>query len=195
MIKTRLTLCLGNFLTIALISLGSINFKSDKLPEFLSLQPAAAQQQNFDFLKCAEDCLQLPTDNRFRNLPISQRLINRLPKWNNICSKLVGKNICGVAKTYQFKDGTISLKVMGTEGFSTDIKFNSGIRTDRAIAIARQSFNAGKAYAKTENLNGRIVLYSSPFDNGGETIYLQETYLILNARNQVNRIISMSTTP
>jgi hypothetical protein len=100
-----------------------------------------------------------------------------------------------VAKTYKFRDGTISVKVLGTEGFFTDIKFNSGISSARAMAIARQSFNDGKPYVKVENLKDKIVLYSNPYDNGNQTIYLQETYLILNSRNQVNRIVSMSTTP
>jgi len=199
MLKTKLITHLGGFLTISLVSLMSVNPNPDKLLEFsffhLFVQPANAQPEDLDFLKCSGDCLQLPTDNRFRNSPITQRLINQLPKWSNICQRLVDRGICSVAKTYKFRDGTISVKVLGTEGFFTDIKFNSGISSARAMAIARQSFNDGKPYVKVENLKDKIVLYSNPYDNGNQTIYLQETYLILNSRNQVNRIVSMSTTP
>ncbi len=206
MLNIRLVKNLSGILTISLVSLmpllSPINPQSEEssssLSSHLFLQSAHAQQSDFailDSLKCGDDCLQLPIDNRFRNDLISQRLINQLPKWSNICQKLTNRSFCSVAKTYRFKDGTISLKVVGTEVFFTDIKFDSGISSARATAIAKQSFNYGKNYVKTENLKGRIVLYSNPYDNGDQTIYLQETYLILNSRNQVNRIFSASTTP
>ncbi len=198
MLKIKLITHLGWFLAISLVSLMPVNSKTDKLSEFLFLQPASAQQSNvdlLDFLKCEGDCRQLPIYNRFRNSPITQRLINQLPKWSNICQSLTGIGFCSVAKTYRFKDGTISLKALGTEGFFTDIKFNSGISSGRAMTIARQSFNDGKPYAKTENLKDKIILYSGSYDNGNETIYLQQTYLILNSRNQVNRIVSIATSP
>lgn len=198
MLKIKLITHFGGFLAISLVSLMPVNSKPDKLLEFLFLQPASAQQSNFDFLnslKCEGDCRQLPSDNRFRNSPITQRLINQLPKWSNICQSLTGIGFCSVAKTYRFKDGTISLKALGTEGFFTDIKFNSGISSGRAMMIARQFFNGGKPYDKTENLKDKIILYSGSYDNGNETIYLQQTYLILNSPNQVNRIVSIETTP
>jgi hypothetical protein len=159
----------------------------------VNAQPATVNVDNL--LKCTGDCRQLPTDNRFRNFQITQRLINQLPKWNNICQRLTGKGFCSVGKSYKFQNGTISLKVQGTEAFFTDIKFNSGISSQQAVNIAKQSFNDGKSFPKTERLKGRTVLYSNPFQDGGETFYLQETYLILNSRNQVNRIVSVSTTP
>jgi|GEM_PF-1948418 len=198
MLKIKLIAHLGVFLAISLVSLIPVDSKSDKLPGILFLHPASAQQSNFDvlkFLECEGDCRQLPIDNRFRNSPITQQLINQLPKWSNICQNLTGIEFCSVAKTYRFKDGTISLKALGTESFFTDIKFNSGISALRAMAIARQSFNNGKPYVKTENLKNKIVFYSNPYDNGNETIYLQETYLFLNSRNQVNRIVLMVSTP
>lgn len=197
MLKTKLITRFGGFWAIFLVSLMPFDSKSDKLPEFLFLQPVSAQQSNFDLnsLKCEGDCRQLPTDNRFRNSPITQQRINQLPKWVNIRQRLSGIGIDPVAITYRFKDGTISLKYLGTEGFLTDIKFNSGISSARAMMIARQSFNDNKPYVKTENLKNRVILYSSPFDNGDETIYLQETHLFLNSRNQVNRIVSIATSP
>lgn len=159
-----------------------------------------AQPATFDFddiLECIpEHCLQLPNDNRFRNSQITQRLINQLLKWDNICQRLTGQSLCAVRKSYKFQNGTISLKIQGTEGFSTDIKFNSGISSQQALNIAKQSFNDGESFAKTERLKNRTVLYSYPIDNGdGEAFYLQETYLILNPRNQVDRIVSIFTTP
>jgi hypothetical protein len=152
---------------------------------------------NLDFLKCAEYCRQFSTDYRYRNLKITQRLINQLPEWSNICEKLTGKGLCSsVAKSYQFKDSVISLKIQGTEAFYTDVKFNSGISLQEAVKIAKQSFNDGESFPKTEKLKNRMVLYSNPIDYGGDSIYyLQETYLIFNSRNQVNRIVSVSTTP
>ncbi|MDH6107156.1 PepSY domain-containing protein [Anabaenopsis tanganyikae CS-531] len=159
-----------------------------------------AQPATFNFddtLKCIpEHCLQLPNDNRFRNSQITQRLINQLLKWDNICQRLTGQILCAVRKSYKFQNGTISLKIQGTEGVSTDIQFNSGISSQQALNIAKQSFNDGESFAKTERLKNRTVLYSYPIDDGGgEKFYLQETYLILNSRNQVNRIVSIFTNP
>ncbi|MFM2063000.1 MAG: hypothetical protein RLZZ507_2670 [Cyanobacteriota bacterium] len=177
-----------SFLLTATLAL----FTSIHTPK-VTAQPATFNVDNL--LKCAEYCRQLPTDYKYRKLKITQKLINQLPKWNNICQKLTGKGLCAVAKSYQFKDGLIYLKIQGTESFSTDIKFNSGISSQQAVNIAKQSFNNGESFPKTERLKNRTVLYSNPIDNGGETFYLQETYLILNSRNQVNRIVSVSTTP
>lgn len=185
--KTKLIPHLSFLLTATLALSTSIHTSK------VNAQPATFNVDNF--LRCAEDCRQLSTDNKYRNLKITQKLINQLPKWNNICQKLTGKGLCAVAKSYKFQNGTISLKVQGTEAFFTDIKFNSGISSQQAVNIAKQSFNNGESFPKTERLKNRTVLYSNPFPDGGETFYLQETYLILNSRNQVNRIVSVSTTP
>jgi hypothetical protein len=158
----------------------------------VNAQPATF---NLDFLKCVEYCRQLPTDYKYRNFKITQKLINQLHKRSNICQKLTGKSLCAVAKSYQFKDGVISLKIQGTEGSLTDIKFNSGISSQEAMRIATQSFNDGKSFAKAEIFKNRTVLYSNPIDNDEEAFYLDETYLIFNSKNQVNRIVSVANAP
>ncbi len=56
------------------------------------LEPVKAQGD--DFLVCINDCDQLGRDYRFRNQVINQRRINQLPKWNNICQKLLKANLC-----------------------------------------------------------------------------------------------------
>ncbi|NET73979.1 MAG: hypothetical protein F6K62_24495 [Sphaerospermopsis sp. SIO1G2] len=156
-------------------------------------QPATL---NLDFLKCAEYCRQLPTDYKYQNLKITQRLINKLPKWGNICEELTGKSPCSVGKSYKFKDGVISVKIQGTEAFYTDIKFNAEITSQKALNIAKKSFNNGKYFDKIEILKNRTVLYSSPFDYGDEEpIYLEETYLVFNFQDQVVRIVSVSNSP
>ncbi|TAE56745.1 MAG: hypothetical protein EAZ76_16115 [Nostocales cyanobacterium] len=159
----------------------------------VNAQPATI---DFDFLKCTENCRQLPTDNKYRNAKITQQLIKQLPKWGNICQGLTGRTGCYVGKTYKFKDGVISLKIQGTEGFYTDIKFNSGISSQQAFDIAKQSLNNNQKFEKTEKIKNGIVLHSNPFDNGmDEPVYITSTYLIFNSRNQVVRIVSTEGSP
>jgi hypothetical protein len=177
------------FLTISLVSLASLISES---------QPTIAQSAHLGIPPCTarNGCRQLPTDNRFRNSLISQSLVNQLPRWSNICKRLTGKTLpCYVSKTYRFKDGTVAVQVSGTESFLTDIKFTSSINQARAVNMVRQLFNDGNVFTKTENLSNKIVFYANPFDNGNETIYLNEINLILDSRNQVNRILAISTSP
>jgi hypothetical protein len=153
------------------------------------LEPVKAQGD--DFLVCINDCDQLGRDYRFRNQVINQRRINQLPKWNNICQKLLKANLCGAVKSYSFKDGEVIVKVQGTEAFLMDIKFNSAITSAQALAIARSSFNRGQAFNKKKDMDNKIVLYYNPYDN----YYLGEVHLFLNSQKRVSRIVLVSTTP
>ncbi|NET02605.1 MAG: hypothetical protein F6K61_19070 [Sphaerospermopsis sp. SIO1G1] len=152
---------------------------------------------NFDFLKCEDYCDQLPTDYKYQGLKITQKLINQLLRGSGVCEESRDKfnGACYVAKSYKFKDGVISLKVVSHERSYTDIKFNSDISPEQAANLAKQSFNNGESFDKTEHLIDRIVLFASPssYAGDGKTYYLRQIYLILTPSGQVVRIISVQS--
>ncbi|OBQ36574.1 MAG: hypothetical protein AN487_12605 [Anabaena sp. CRKS33] len=195
--KTRVIVNFGIVITISLTSASVMLFNTtiNKLLRLSFMSPANAQQEISDFSVCSKGCLQFPTDPKFRNYLIEPKIINKLPKWDNICKGLPGNNPCLVVKSYKFKNGIIYLKVYGTESLLTDIKFNSSINQEEAIRIAQVSFNNGLSFIKKKQVKNRTIFYSDPFEDGKETIFLQEIHLIFNSQNKVNRIVSISTTP